>query len=96
MILPVHIKLRGEIGKFFAWWKRHLKVYHLLMQLLAGLITYLLLAIYCHEHCHERFSIKRVRELRIAMRNEAHALAQSFATALFAQLHLCLYLHAKT
>ncbi len=48
-------KLRWDIEKFFAWWKRHLKVYHLIarspyglmVQLLAGLITYLLLAIYC-------------------------------------------------
>ena len=47
-------KLRWEIEKFFAWWKRHLKVYHLIVrseyglmvQILAGLITYLLLAIY--------------------------------------------------
>jgi len=23
-------KLRWEIEKFFAWWKRHLKVYHLI------------------------------------------------------------------
>ncbi len=50
--------LRWDIETFFAWWKRHLKVYHLIarsqhglmIQILAGLITYLLLAIYCHEH----------------------------------------------
>ncbi len=49
-------KLRWDIENFFAWWKRHLKVYHLIarsphglmVQILAGLITYLLLAIYCH------------------------------------------------
>jgi len=72
-------KLRWTIESFFAWWKRHLKVYHLiarspyglLMQILAGLITYLLLAIYCHEEHGERVSIKRVRELRNNIRNEA-------------------------
>ena len=66
-------KLRWEIENFFAWWKRHLNVYHLIarsqyglmVQILAGLITYLLLAIYCHENHGERVSIKRVRQLRI-------------------------------
>jgi len=75
-------KLRWAIEVFFGWWKRHLKVYHLIarscyglmVQILAGLITYLLLAIYCHEEYHEKVSIKRVRELRIKIRNEARAL----------------------
>jgi hypothetical protein len=72
-------KLRWTIESFFGWWKRHLKVYHLiarspyglLMQILSGLITYLLLAIYCHEEHGERVSIQRVRELRNKIRNEA-------------------------
>ena len=72
-------KLRWEIEKFFGWWKRHLRVYHLIarskyglmVQILSGLITYLLLAIYCHEQHGERVSIKRVRELRIKIQNEA-------------------------
>jgi hypothetical protein len=72
-------KLRWNIEVFFGWWKRHLKVYHLIarthygvmMQIMAGLITYLLLAIYCHETHNEKVSIKRVRELRIKIRNEA-------------------------
>ena len=72
-------KLRWDIETFFAWWKRHLKVYPILartkyglmVQLLAGLITYLLLAIYCHEQYHEAVSINRVRELRIVIQNEA-------------------------
>ena len=72
-------RLRWEIEKFFAWWKRHLKVYHLIarseyglmVQILSGLITYLLLASYCHENYNERVSIKRVRELRIQIQNEA-------------------------
>jgi len=46
-------KLRWQIENFFAWWKRHLRVYHLIarseyglmVQILGGLITYLLLAI---------------------------------------------------
>ncbi len=71
-------KLRWDIEKFFAWWKRHLKVYHLIsrskhglmIQILSGLITYLLLAIYCHEEHGERVSIKRVRELRNKILNE--------------------------
>ena len=71
-------KLRWEIESFFAWWKRHLKVYHLIakskyglmVQILGGLITYLLLAIYCYENHGERVSIKRVRQLRIQIQNE--------------------------
>jgi len=71
-------KLRWDIENFFAWWKRHLKVYHLIarsehglmVQILAGLITYLLLAIYCHRQFNERVSIKRVRQLRIQIQNE--------------------------
>lgn len=71
-------KLRWDIEKFFAWWKRHLKVYHLIarseyglmVQILAGLITYLLLAIYCRQQYNEKVSIKRVRQLRIKIQNE--------------------------
>jgi hypothetical protein len=72
-------KLRWNIEVFFGWWKRHLKVYHLIarsayglmVQILAGLITYLLLAIYCQEQFGEKVSIKRVRQLRIQIRNQA-------------------------
>jgi hypothetical protein len=64
--------------KFFAWWKRHLKVWHLfarsqyglMVQIFAGLITYPLLAIYCREQHGEKVNIKRVRELRIKIQNE--------------------------
>ena len=71
-------KLRWNIENFFAWWKRHLKVYHLIarsphglmVQILAGLITYLLLAIYCHNHFQEKVSIRRVRQLRTQIENE--------------------------
>jgi hypothetical protein len=72
-------KLRWNIETFFGWWKRHLKVYHLIarskyglmVQLLGGLITYLLLAIYCREQHQEPVSISRVRELRNQIANEA-------------------------
>jgi hypothetical protein len=72
-------KLRWDIESFFAWWKRHLNVYHLfarsknglMVQILSGLITYLLLAIYCHEQHGEPVSIQRVRQLRNQIRNEA-------------------------
>ncbi len=71
-------KLRWNIENFFAWWKRHLRVYHLIarseyglmVQILSGLITYLLLAIHCHENHGEPVTIKRVRELRIKIQNE--------------------------
>ena len=72
-------KLRWDIETFFGWWKRHLKVYHLIsrsrhglmIQMLAGLITYLLLAIYCHEQHGEPVSILRVRQLRNQILNES-------------------------
>lgn len=72
-------KLRWSIETFFGWWKRHLKVYHLIarseyglmVQILGGLITYLLLAIYCREQHNEPVSINRVRELRNQIANEA-------------------------
>ena len=80
-------KLRWDIEKFFAWWKRHLRVYHLIarseyglmVQILSGLITYLLLAIYCNEQHNERVSIKRVRELRIKIQNETRMINQEAA-----------------
>jgi hypothetical protein len=79
-------KLRWDIEIFFGWWKQHLNVYHviarsphgLMAQILGGLITYLLLAIYCHEEHNERVNINRVRELRIKIRNElAEMLAET-------------------
>jgi len=71
-------KLRWEIEKFFAWWKKRLNVYHLIsrstygvmVQIFAGLITYLLMAIYCAEEHGERVNMKRVRELRNTIQNE--------------------------
>jgi hypothetical protein len=74
-------KLRWDIEIFFGWWKRHLRVYHLIarseyglmVQIIAGLITYLLLSIYCREQHNEKVSIKRVRELRIKIQNETRS-----------------------
>jgi len=71
-------QLRWGVESFFKWWKRHLHVYHLIaqseyglmVQILTGLITYLLLAIYCHEQHGEKVSIKRVRQLRAKINNE--------------------------
>ena len=94
-------KLRWNIENFFAWWKRHLRVYHLIarsryglmVQMLAGLITYLLLAIHCHQNHGESVNIKRVRELRIKIQNELRiAEASPDLQILKEQQHL----HAKT
>ena len=71
-------KLRWTIETFFKWWKEHLKVYHLItrsryglmVQIMGGLITYLLMAIYCHQNFNEKVSIMRVRELRTIILNE--------------------------
>lgn len=71
--------LRWNIETFFGWWKRHLKVYHLIarskyglmVQMIGGLITYLLFAIYCRQQHNEPVSISRVRELRNQIANEA-------------------------
>lgn len=73
--------LRWRIETFFAWWKRHLNVYHLisrsphgvLVQLLSGLITYLLLVIYFHRRYGEKPSLERLRQLRRDIRHESCA-----------------------
>lgn len=98
-------KLRWDIETFFAWWKRHLRVYHLIarskyglmVQILGGLITYLLLAIYCHKEYGEKVSIKRVRELRIQIQNELRQSSrpENSGTQIFKEQRQNL-LHAKT
>jgi hypothetical protein len=73
--------LRWEIECLFGWWKKHLKVYHLisrsqhglLLQLLAGLVTYLLLVLYFHQQYGKRPSIRRLRQLRRQIRQESAA-----------------------
>jgi len=74
----MHPKKQFLRGYQLKRWKKHLKVYHLIarseyglmVQILSGLITYLLLAIYCYEEHNEKVSIKRVRQLRIKIHNE--------------------------
>ena len=41
-----------------------------MVQILGGLITYLLLAIYCKENFNEKVNIERVRKLRTQIQNE--------------------------
>jgi len=96
-------KLRWNIENFFAWWKRHLRVYHLIarseyglmVQILGGLITYLLLAIYCHKNHGETVSIKRVRHLRIQIQNELRDSGSSTDSFFFKEQKRY-RLHAKT
>lgn len=97
-------KLRWEIEKFFGWWKRHLRVYHLIarskhglmVQILSGLITYLLLTIYCHEQHGEQVSIKRVRELRTQILNETREIQDVPPDSGDPDYHNSNPLHAKT
>ena len=77
LIAPA-FKLRRDIENFLGWWKKHLTVYHLISRtfhgmmvlILAGLITYLLLAIHCQEIFQETVSIKRGREWRFTIQKE--------------------------
>ena len=41
-----------------------------MVQLLSGLITYLLMAAYCRKHYNEPVSVVRLRQIRIEIRNE--------------------------
>lgn len=96
-------KLRWEIENFFAWRKRHLKVYRLIargqygliVQIFGWLITCLLLAIYCYENHGERVTIKRVRQLRIQIQNEFRDSGSSADSYFFKEQKHPL-LHAKT
>ena len=80
-------KLRWDIETFFKWWKKHLKLYHLIarskyglmVQILGGLISYLLMAIYCHEQFGEAVSIKRIRQLRNNIQNEIRISSVAYA-----------------
>lgn len=96
-------KLRWQIENFFAWWKRHLRVYHLIarseyglmVQILGGLITYLLLAIYCHTNHKEPVSIKRVGQLRIQIQNELRD-SDNFTDSFFFKEQKRYRSHART
>ena len=97
-------KLRWRIESFFAWWKLHLKVYNLIarsrhglmVQMLAGLITYILLAIYCHEQFKEKVSIRRVRQLRIRINNELQEMERMNSPDIGPYFQLPHPLYAKT
>jgi len=53
-----------------------------MVQILSGLITYLLLAIYCREQHNEKVSIKKVRELRIKIQNEIRIASSSTVSSI--------------
>jgi hypothetical protein len=71
-------RLRWQIETFFAWWKEHLNVYHLIarsayglmMQLLSGLITYLLIVLYFNWRYSQGPSLSLLRELRRDIRRQ--------------------------
>ena len=70
-----------------------------LLQLLAGLITYLLLVLYFHQRYGERPSIRRVREMRRHIRQEvAIAYLPVYHIGVEQLICLCvflLYFHAQ-
>lgn len=90
--------LRWQIETFFAWWKKHLKVYHLfsrnphgvLVQLLSGLITYLLLVIYFHQRYGQKPRVKYLRKLRWDMRHELQRPIQIHLSLFFLTEGACL------
>jgi hypothetical protein len=67
-----------------------------MIQLLAGLITCLLLAIYCQENYNEKVSIKRVRESRIMIQNEVRNLEKGSSDRGYYNQHYIGKLYAKT
>ncbi len=77
--LHVFIGLAGISKYSLAWWKRHFKVYNLIarsqcglmVQILASLITHLLVAINCRNNYNKKVSIKRFRELILNIKNKA-------------------------
>ena len=96
-------KLRWNIETFFAWRKRHLRVYRLIagdryglmVQIPGGLITYLLPAVYCRKNYNEPVSINRVRELRIQIQNELRKSNGPSNSNVFKELRANRF-HAKT
>ena len=57
---------------------------------------YLLLAIYCYKHYREKVSIKRVRELRIRIQNEARNVENDLSGSVAFKNQKDLYAYAKT
>lgn len=76
--LPLSERPRIRHREILCMVETPLRVYHLIarieyglmVQIVSGLITYLLLAIYCCEKHNEKVSIKTVRELQIKIQNE--------------------------
>jgi len=66
------------------------------VQILAGLITYLLLAIYCHQKFDEKVSIKRVRQLRILIQNQLRCTGSEYQNYLDLKNKPKLSTHAKS
>ena len=66
-----------------------------MVQILSGLITYLLLAIYCREQHNEKVTIKRVRELRIKIQNEIRITSSGIVESNF-ENHEILNCYANT
>jgi hypothetical protein len=68
-----------EYRNFLQMVEKTFKIYHLIacsqyglmVQIRGGLITYLLMVIYCHEQFNEPVFIKRIRQLRITIQNDA-------------------------
>jgi len=84
-------KLRWNIETFFKWWKQHLHVYHLIarsrygltVQMLGGLITYLLMAIYCRKNFNEKVSVQNIRLIRSNIQNELMAAGRNSSGTCF-------------
>ena len=65
----------------------------MLLQLLAGLVTYLLLVLYFHQKFGEKPSIRRLRELRRHLRQEVAINAlPAYHLDLERRLYLCVFL----
>jgi hypothetical protein len=78
-ILAKTVKFISQASQWTKFGKKALiEVYHLnarsryglMVQIFAGFITYLLLAIYCHDHHNAKVSIQSVRQIRTKVQNE--------------------------
>jgi len=69
--------------------------YGLIVQIFGGLITYLLLASYCHKNNGEPVSIKRVRQLRIQIQYELRDSGGSADVSFFKEQKRC-WLYARS
>ncbi len=84
-------KLRWDIESFFAWWKQYLNVYPLIVrspygfavQILSGLITFILLSLYSMKYCGQPLCLSLLRSLRCSFYNDfCFALALLFVKEL--------------